>query len=134
MRELQKHKIHIAGIRETHISLYLDFARNGYSVITSSSRHNETLTGKQQPQKGMNRGGVAILIREDLAQHIHQIARRDNRLLKVILNDGEDSLPLTILTTYSPQKDPLKKRAKKQWETNLPGYTKNSPMHMVRGR
>ena len=60
-RELQKRKIHIAGIQETHIPLGIEFARNGYSVITSSATHTqrnlnrETTTAKgHEPRRRRN--------------------------------------------------------------------------------
>ena len=73
LRELQKHKIHIAAIQETHIPYDQNYKLNGYRIITCKA--------KEQEINGMAIGGVAILIREELEHHITHIHRVGRRIM-----------------------------------------------------
>ena len=71
-----KKKIHIASIQETHIPHDQNYKFNGYRIITSKA---------QKHHDGMPIGGVAILIHEDLEQHIAHIHRVNHRIMKIAL-------------------------------------------------
>jgi len=100
LHELQKRKVHIAAIQDTHIPHGLDFARNGYRIITSEANPNDAKHEKQ----GLYHGGVAIIIHTSTHQHIHQIARIDHRILKTELKSNKATSHITILTSYAPRK------------------------------
>ena len=84
---------------------------NGYRLITSASKKEPNRT-----QAGMSTGGVAILIHENLEQHILHIHRISHRVLKITMHSKETQTPVTIITTYAPHKGKSKKEQKEHWQ------------------
>ena len=85
MYELQKHRIQIEDIQETHIPHDMETTRGSYLITTSAAIKTEN---NKQPL-GMYQGGVAIIIHNDLKHSIHRIERIGHRILKVTLKDGK---------------------------------------------
>jgi len=78
---LKKRKIHIASIQETHIAHNQNYKLNGYRIITSKAEKQGTL--------GIPTGGVAIMVHEDLEQHITHIHRLSHRIMKITLHSED---------------------------------------------
>lgn len=118
LHELQRRKIHIALIQETHIPHDIEIARNGYKIITSAAIP-DSLKPEQQKigQQGMYQGGVAIIIHADMQQHIHQITRINHRILKITLKSQRPSIPITLITSYAPHKGYKHEIRNLHWET-----------------
>ena len=94
---LHYNKIHIAAIQETHIPKDYNYKYNGYRIITSASKNT---TGNNT--NGMTRGGVAIMIHQEMEQYISNINRIDHRIMTVTLQDTPKDIPITIVVTYAP--------------------------------
>ena len=111
---LQRNKIHIAEIQETHIPHDQNYKYNGYRIIASAATQ-ETYINKQ-PTKGLPIAGVAILIHEELEHHIVNIKRTNERIIQVALHSKNSHTPLTILCTYAPHSGKTKMEKKDHWE------------------
>ena len=72
---------------------YLD---NGYRIIAIASQQTRT------PNAGMAKGGVAVLIHEELEQYIIDIQRIGHRIMTIALQDQPKDIPVTIVATYAP--------------------------------
>ena len=107
---LRKNKIHIAAIQETHIPHDQNYKLNGYRIITTKALIN---TGNKQ---GMAEGGVAILIHEDLEQHITHIHRINHRIMKITMHSEESHTPVTIINTYAPHQGKTKTEQQEHWK------------------
>jgi len=105
---MRRKKIHIASIQETHIPHGQNYKFNGYRIITSKAEKQNT--------DGMPIGGAAILIHEDLAQHIVHIHRVNHRIVKIILRSEESHAPITIINTYEPHRGKTKLEQSEHWE------------------
>ena len=77
LHEIQRRKIHISVIQETHIPHGLAYAKSGYGISTFSAITTQTGTSVQP---GIYQGGVAILIHGELKQHIHHVGGIDHRI------------------------------------------------------
>ena len=107
---LRRNQIHIAAIQETHIPHSLNYISDGYRVITTAS----TRIQNEQPL-GLTTGGVAILIHNELEQHITHITRINNRIMHLTLQSQNSHRPKAILNTYASHSGKGKKEQKDHW-------------------
>lgn len=117
---LQRHKIHIAAIQETHIPVGQNYKLNGYRIITTS----EII--KPGNKQGIAEGGVAVLIHEDIEQHIIHIRRINHRIVKITLRSEESNTPCnnTKLICATPRK--TKTKQQEHWK-EVHGTLRNVP-------
>ena len=84
---------------------------NGYRIITAAAGK----TDSENSNTGMYKGGVAILVSEDLQRHIKQIERIGRRIPKIILTGKNATDPNTILATYAPHMGYAVEEQKQHW-------------------
>ena len=107
MHELQRHKAHIAAIREKHIPNDLEFARNGCI---------ENLESANNAQMGMYDRGVAILLHADMKQHIQHIERIGHRITKLTIATQNSPIAMEIVVTYAPRKGYKQETRNRHWQ------------------
>lgn len=117
---IQRQKIHIAAIQETHIPHGRNHKINGYRIITTEANI------KPGNQQGIEEGGVAILIHGDMEQHILHIHRVNHRIAKLTLRSEEPHTPVTILNTYAPRQGKTKTDQQDLWKA-VQGSLQNTP-------
>ena len=81
MRELERRKIHISAIRETNLPNDLNYARNGYRIITAATHKKEN----QHISTCMYQSGVAILAQKEIRGNIDDITRIDRRIMTIAI-------------------------------------------------
>ena len=59
---------------------------------------------------------MAILIRNDLQQHITHITQINNRIMHLTLQSKKSHKPITILNTYAPGKSKGEKEQQEHWQ------------------
>lgn len=99
---------------------------DGYRIITKSS----TGINFEQPQ-GLTTGGVAILIHNDLEQHITHIEQINNRTMHLTLQSNKTHTPITILNTYAPDNSKGRKEQKEHWQKVKEVLGRISKKHII---
>ena len=89
-----KNKIHIAEVKETHITQDKSYMMDNYRIITSSASKIE--------EKGIATWGTAIAIHEIIQKHITQITRQSIRAIRVTLDHAESKMPIRVIATSAP--------------------------------
>ena len=122
---ITRDKIHIAAIQETHVPHGQDYTYNGYRIITSAAQKENTINNHLKP--GMHIGGVAILVQEELSQHIVAINRIDNRIKHITLQSPNSHTPITIINSYAPHKGRKQNSTTRTLDTS--GRRRNKKYH-----
>ena len=107
IKNLARHRIHIAAIQETHITQARDYLLYNYRVVTEASNKRE--------ETGLVQGGKAIMIHESMQQYITQIARRSSRVRRVTQGRKNSQMPIQILTNYAPHNGHTEEDRDQHW-------------------
>ena len=84
----------------THIPWDSPYRRDGYRIITYAARKYSMDTIKTK-RKDYMYGGVAMLVSEEIQQHIGSIRRIDHRIMQVALTKRTETIPTAIIATYA---------------------------------
>ena len=95
-------KIDIAMIQETHWGNNGEWEQGEYTFYVTAARRNGTENTKESIQGGKGIGGLAIAIKKDIKENILQIARINERIMKIRLETNIHGGKITILNTYAP--------------------------------
>ena len=95
-------KIDIAMIQETHWGNNGEWEQGEYTFYVTAARRNGAENKKESIQGGKGIGGVAIAIKKDIKENILQIARINERIMKIRLETNIRGGEITILNTYAP--------------------------------
>jgi len=107
---LHRRKIHISAIKVTHIPHNQNYKLNGYRIITTQAEHAKKEKG------GIPEGVVAILIHEDLENHIVHIHRVSHGIVKITLHIAQAHTPIAIINTYASHKGKTKQEQHEHWK------------------
>jgi len=124
---MNREQIHVACIQETHLNRHIDKWIQNYRFINApAERDLEGRTNGGTPFVG----GVAVLIEEQLAQHIQHVKWEGGRILSITIDaldrEHKNRIPITIVTTYAPHsKYRTKERVEhwnrvNEWLSNIP--------------
>ena len=78
---LAGNRIHIAEIRETHITQDRSYLLGNYRIVIASADENETI--------GVVSGGTAIMIRGSTQHHVARITRQISQVQRVTLEHAK---------------------------------------------
>ena len=122
-KDLDRGKIHISAIEETHIAQGRRYLLENYRVATESATHPE--------KAGVVKGGTAVAIRESAKQHIAQIARQRSRVLRATLDRKNSRMPIQIISIYAPRNGHTEEDRRQHWEEVNEILTNTCKRHMI---
>ena len=97
---IRNNGIRIAEIQGTRVPHDRNYLYNGYIIFTCAPYQEKTKLGGKR--RGVNTGGVSILINRDLEQRLSTIQGEGARHMGITLQGDGDSSHITILLTYAP--------------------------------
>jgi len=99
----EKMKIDISLIQETHWENNGEWGQGEYTFYITAARKNGTENKKEWSQNRKGIGGVAIAIKNDIAENIVQIERINERIMKMRIETnihGKNNYSEHICTTH----------------------------------
>ena len=96
---LEQGKVDIARIQETHDTNATDMRIGTYTIYSSPA-----LKTKQEndPENMKGIGGIAVIIRTELAANIKEVTKYNERLMYMRIQTEENTNNILLMNSYAP--------------------------------
>ena len=123
VKNLNRNKIHIAAIRETHIIQDRDYIIDKYRITTAAATKREEV--------GVVQGGTEIMIHGSTQKYITHITRQIIRVREVTLDHQNSNMPIQIITSYAPHNGHTEEDRRQHWREVKEILNKTCKRHMI---